>query len=974
MATDKRRILFRLIPALLLTFLVLGAGPVPPPGGYETRFGDTLKADFPACRVDTPYTLVSRLDTGISDPGETGKDRRDNPAGNSGGGPDRRTVRVGIYQNPPKVFIDENGLPAGIFIDLLDEIARIEKWKLVYVPCEWSDCLQALEKHRIDLMPDVAYSRERDSVYDFHETPVVDSWSQVYANSSTRVSTLSDLNGKRVAVLKKGIQEETFAQMMSGFGFEVTLVEVDTYGEAFRLAAGGYVDAVLSNYLIGDYLYRKYGLTKTPIVFNPTSLYFATAQGRNRLLLETIDRHLNEWRRQPDSYYYRTLARWMEKPPEQVVPRYLIWIIAATGGFLVLSVGVIGLLRVQVRAKTGYLVKANESLRKSEEKYRSLVENLNDVIFNLDPQGNITYMSPVAESIFGYRSKEIIGRSFSEYIHTDDLPGVVESRGETLGGVLQPYEFRMIDKNGSIHHVRTSSRPIEKDGQNTGVTGILTDITVERRAEEALRESEQKRRTVLHTIEDGYFEVDLKGSFTSFNESMRKMLGYTQKEIAGLNYRRYMAKEIAEKVFQTFNEIFRTGIPAKTVDWRVTRKDGTTIDLETSISLKHNDSGEPTGFFGIARDITDKKRMELQLLQAEKLSAVGTMISGVAHELNNPLTAIIGNAQLIMRGEAPDDIKNKLEVILKESIRSSKIVGGLLAFAREHKPERNMVNVNDIVIESMNLKEYDLKVNNIDVKVSLSDDVPKTYADPYQIQQVFINLINNARDALADQGGGALVIETYRKDDVIIVEFIDTGPGIPNELVNKIFDPFFTTKEAGKGTGLGLSMAYGIISEHGGTISVESESGGGARFVVTLPITEYADPVVKEIKKPVKIPVGTRSVLVVEDEASLRDLLAEALTEGGFIVDAASTGKAAIDLVGKRKYDAVISDIKMPGIGGKELYLYIREHHPEIAEKMIFITGDVLSKDTQAFLKTTKNRFIEKPFSMDTLIEMINEA
>ena len=208
----------------------------------------------------------------------------------------------------------------------------------------------------------------------------------------------------------------------------------------------------------------------------------------------------------------------------------------------------------------------------------------------------------------------------------------------------------------------------------------------------------------------------------------------------------------------------------------------------------------------------------------------------------------------------------------------------------------------------------------------------------------------------------------------MLIEFQDNGPGIADESIKKIFDPFFTTKEVGKGTGLGLSMAYGIIKEHDGTISVESKPGQGAKFVVTLPIREGARPAVETLKTTVRPPRGARTVLVVEDEASLRDLLSEALTEGGFFVETASTGEEAISLVGAKKYDALISEIKMPGIGGKELYLYIRKNHAEIADKIIFITGDILSKDTQPFLQITNNRFVEKPFNVDALIALLNDV
>ena len=273
-----------------------------------------------------------------------------------------------------------------------------------------------------------------------------------------------------------------------------------------------------------------------------------------------------------------------------------------------------------------------------------------------------------------------------------------------------------------------------------------------------------------------------------------------------------------------------------------------------SVNIRRDKDGNPVHFFSSARDMTEKRKMEQQLLQSEKLSAVGTMISGVAHELNNPLTSIIGNAQLLAKRDVPEDIKNKLSVILKESIRSSKIVAGLLAFAREHKPERKMTNINDILTETIKLREYDLKVSNIGVHVSLSDDLPQTFADPYQLQQVFINLVNNARDALAGRESAALAVRTYRRDDAVLIEFDDNGPGIADESIKKIFDPFFTTKEVGKGTGLGLSMAYGIIKEHDGTISVESKPGKGAKFVVTLPIKEGELPAAKTVKPTVKPP------------------------------------------------------------------------------------------------------------------------
>ena len=252
-----------------------------------------------------------------------------------------RTVRVGVYQNEPKIFMDENGQASGIFIELLDEIAAQEGWTLVYVPCEWAACLQALEDGQIDLMPDVAYSPERDAIYDFHKTPVLESWSRVYASPGTPINKISDLDGKRIAVLSGSIQQTVFQQLMDGFGYKVTLVPADSFEQAFNLAANGSADAAIANHLFGDYFYQKYGLLKTTIDFDPVELYYATAEGRNPDLLEAIDRDLGKWIPEPNSPYYTTLGRLDRKEAAYRVPQYVFWVIGGIMGLLVVAAGMI---------------------------------------------------------------------------------------------------------------------------------------------------------------------------------------------------------------------------------------------------------------------------------------------------------------------------------------------------------------------------------------------------------------------------------------------------------------------------------------------------------------------------------------------------------------------------------------------------------------------------------------------------------
>ncbi|MDA3936426.1 MAG: transporter substrate-binding domain-containing protein, partial [Actinomycetota bacterium] len=275
-----------------------------------------------------------------------------------------RTVRVGIYQNEPKIFTatDDSGQPAGVFVDLLEQVAEEEDWTLVWVSGTWDEGLRALEEGRIDVMPDVAYSTERDALFDFHKTPVIDSWSCVYAAPGTTADRVSQLNGLRVATLRGSIQETVLSQMVAGFGYDVEIVQADSFDEAFQFASDGRADAAASNYMFGDYFYADYGLTRTPIVFNAVPLFYATAEGGNTDVLEAIDQHLDAWMREPGSAYYVALSRYTTEAPATKIPEWVFWVLGAGGGLLaVFAVGIV-LLRWQVHVKTQHLAEVTENL------------------------------------------------------------------------------------------------------------------------------------------------------------------------------------------------------------------------------------------------------------------------------------------------------------------------------------------------------------------------------------------------------------------------------------------------------------------------------------------------------------------------------------------------------------------------------------------------------------------------------------
>ncbi len=405
-----------------------------------------------------------------------------------------RTVRVGVYQNQPKIFLDEAGRPAGFFIELLDGIAAREGWTLAYTPCEWAACLAALEAGTLDLMPDVAYSTTRDMKYDFHRIPVAESWSQVYASPRTPVDGINDLDGRRVAVLRDSIQQTVFQQYMRGFGYEVTIVPTDSLAEAFELAANGAADAAIASSFFGNYFYQSYRLVKTPIVFNMATLHYATAQGRNADLLQAIDQHLGAWLTEANSPYYTALSRWTQQAPAYRVPQAFYWGIGIAGGLLALALGVILLLRRQVRVRTRHLEQANAALRESEQRYQLISTAASDYMFSsrVDASGALAleWVAGAFEPITGYTPEEYVAHGgWRAALHPDDL--AVDDRDIEKLRANQPVvtEIRTLTRRGDVRWVRVYAHPVmdAARGSLTGIHGAVQDVTERVRADAEIR-------------------------------------------------------------------------------------------------------------------------------------------------------------------------------------------------------------------------------------------------------------------------------------------------------------------------------------------------------------------------------------------------------------------------------------------------------------------------------------------------------
>jgi signal transduction histidine kinase/CheY-like chemotaxis protein len=387
----------------------------------------------------------------------------------------------------------------------------------------------------------------------------------------------------------------------------------------------------------------------------------------------------------------------------------------------------------------------------------------------------------------------------------------------------------------------------------------------------------------------------------------------------------------------------------------------------------------------LIRDVSERKKLDdqsrdlyQQLLQAEKMAALGQTISGVAHELNNPLATILSWAERLAERSLDDTSHRGVTVILGEAERAARIVRNLLTFARKRQSTRTMIDVNQIVRETLTLRSYDQRVMNISVVTALASGLPQVFADAHQIQQVLLNLVINAEQAmLTANGRGSLVIRTWHdvERDAVALEVTDDGPGVAAEVKSKIFDPFFTTKEVGKGTGLGLTVAYAIVQEHGGRIRVGAPKAG-ASFTLELPVSgsgEHARPKAKAAAPSMEAVRGA-SVLLVEDERPLAVAVGEALTDAGLNVDHAGDGAEALSRVRNKTYDVVICDLKMPKVDGMTLYRAMAAATPAVARRVIFVTGDVAGTDAERFLEDSGCRWLAKPFRLADLLRAVRDT
>jgi PAS domain S-box-containing protein len=483
------------------------------------------------------------------------------------------------------------------------------------------------------------------------------------------------------------------------------------------------------------------------------------------------------------------------------------------------------------------------------------------------------------------------------------------------------------------------------------------------------QETGEKLRRIVDGTPDMIVATDAEGRVTEFNRGAETMTGCSGDRALGARLSDIMGG----------GEIDLTGDQRGPLDVTFRRVDGEDVEVSLVSAPLSGPDGTHAGRVWIGRDVTQLRHVERSLAQAERLSSLGEVVAGVAHELNNPLSGVVGYAELLRAGAADPAQIRDLQRIVESAMRCQKIVFKLLSFARKHPPEKRYQSLNDCVTKVLDLKAYHLRSSQIRTDVQLDPELPETCFDFHQLDQVVLNLLNNAEQAITSiKRSGRIMLRTGVEGDCVWVEVEDDGPGVPEQARDRVFDPFFTTKELGKGTGLGLSVSYGIVQEHGGRIElVQGREGEGACFRVYLPIVEgeqAPDEPSESEDGAEATPLRGKRILVAEDDPLVLELFSRLLTQEGAQAVLAPDGERAWRILGQEEFDLIVVDLRMPNISGRELYEKVAEERPELLRRFVFATGDLARHETLAFLEKLPNRILTKPLEQETVRRVLSQA
>ncbi len=646
--------------------------------------------------------------------------------------------------------------------------------------------------------------------------------------------------------------------------------------------------------------------------------------------------------------------------------------------------------RTEELARTVDALTAEVNVRGAQEvdlrRLAAIVESSDDAIIAITLNGIVTDWNPGAERMLGYQRSEMIGQPISRIIPPDRLGEPNRSLQRLIaGGQVDRHETVRVRKDGSHIHVSVTVSPLrDMQGKIVGDSAIFRDISERKTIEDALRRSEAGFRSLVHNAPYGILRTKPDGRIVQANPAMVRMLGYvSEKEMLALNMARDVYRRPEERAEATAWTGKQNSVHGVELEWR--RKDGSLFAVRCDTHVVMDSEGFLEFLETFVEDVTERREMELQLRQGQKMEAIGRLAGGIAHDFNNLLGVISGYAELVSEQiDAEGEVHNSVEQIRKAAERASALTRQLLAFSRQQVLETRILDLN-LIVEDMVKMLPRLLGEDIELQASLDPALGAVKADQSQIEQVLLNLAVNARDAMP--GGGKLAIHTGRvrldsdlalkhpsmmPGDYALLSVSDTGTGMDKQTQTHIFEPFFTTKERGRGTGLGLATVYGFVKQIGGYVWVESEPGVGSTFEIYLPVACAEAPKKAPVATANASGPGEGTVLLVEDEESLRTLTRSILEQGGYTVIEACNGMEAIEIAKKASspIHLLLTDMVMPGMNGRAVAEKVEELHPGI--RVAFMSGYTGFTTREA--ASLNGIIIAKPFTRNILLQKLSEA
>ena len=632
--------------------------------------------------------------------------------------------------------------------------------------------------------------------------------------------------------------------------------------------------------------------------------------------------------------------------------------------------------------------------RENETHFTELFQTLREGVYLASADDCITEVNPALAQMLGFEGKEDLLQLDLASLYRNSADRKRERTKLASLGFLRASEVTLRHRRDGHEVVALHTTAVIHDpsGKFVRYQGTFLDITEQREMERRLHHEQEFAGRLMDSFPDVVVALDVEGRFTFASPRIFEALGYPPEDLVGnrLGDRTDPADRPALK--ELFDGLISGRISNGQVEYRTQHKNGEWRLFRASARPLHDEMGHATGVIASARDITDQQRLQQQLIQSERLAAMGQMIAGVAHELNNPLTAILGVTEL-MRDQAREETsRRQLDLAHRQARRAAHIVESLLVFSRPATPRNTLLHLNDLLQRTLQLHEHSLRTNNIHVDFVPRPDLPTVLGDSNQLTQVFLNLIVNAEQAVREiRGQGSLRIRLGVVGDRVLITFQDDGIGIPRDALPRIFDPFFTTKRPGRGTGLGLSICMAIIREHNGDISAQPLPDGGSVFTVSLPVCTQPVVVTETRSAPAVTParplakedsaLSGKCILVVDDAESIRELVSDSLRARNILVDVAASSEEGLELATRHSYDVILCDLNLETVSGSPVSGF--DLHDRIVEMLksrsitppsfIFMTGDLVDVTITEHAGHEGNRLLQKPFRISELVSLLTE-